>query len=71
MRIENIEIRNCRLFRHAKLSDLPRLAIVVGANGSGKSTLFLTRERNRSPSFQTMLGGIERVASPSSFTKRQ
>jgi predicted ATPase len=40
MRIENIEIRNYRLFRKAKLRDLPRLTIVVGANGSGKSTLF-------------------------------
>ena len=40
MQIESIEIRNYRLFRNATLSDLPRLAIVVGANGSGKSTLF-------------------------------
>lgn len=40
MRIENIEIRNYRLFRDAKLSNLPRLTLVVGANGSGKSTLF-------------------------------
>ena len=38
--IENIEIQNYRLFRRARLSNLPRLAIVVGANGSGKSTLF-------------------------------
>ncbi len=40
MQIESIEIRNYRLFRNATLSDLPRLAVVVGANGSGKSTLF-------------------------------
>ena len=40
MRIENIEIRNYRLFQHATLRDLPQLVIVVGANGSGKSTLF-------------------------------
>ncbi|MEP7013268.1 MAG: AAA family ATPase [Acidobacteriota bacterium] len=40
MQIESIEIRNYRLFHHATLSDLPRLAVVVGANGSGKSTLF-------------------------------
>ena len=40
MRIESIEIRNYRLFRHAQLKDLPELTIVVGANGSGKSTLF-------------------------------
>ena len=40
MQIESIEIRNYRLFRDAKLSNLPRLVVVVGANGSGKSTLF-------------------------------
>lgn len=40
MRIENLEIRNYRLFRDVKLRGLPRLAVVVGANGSGKSTLF-------------------------------
>ena len=40
MRIERLEIRNYRVFRHAVLSDLPRMAVVVGANGSGKSTLF-------------------------------
>lgn len=40
MQIESIEIRNYRLFRDARLADLPRMTIVVGANGSGKSTLF-------------------------------
>lgn len=40
MRIETIELRNYRLFRTARLTKLPPLAIVVGANGSGKSTLF-------------------------------
>ena len=40
MQIEALEIRNYRLFRDTKLTDLPRLTIVVGANGSGKSTLF-------------------------------
>jgi predicted ATPase len=40
MQIETLEIRNYRLFREAKLTNLPRLAVVVGANGSGKSTLF-------------------------------
>jgi len=40
MQIESIEIRNYRLFRDARLSDLPRMTIIVGANGSGKSTLF-------------------------------
>lgn len=40
MQIEALEIANYRLFRDTKLTDLPRLTIVVGANGSGKSTLF-------------------------------
>lgn len=40
MQIESIEIRNYRLFRDARLADLPRMTVVVGANGSGKSTLF-------------------------------
>ena len=40
MQIETLEIRNYRLFRDTKLTDLPRLTIVVGTNGSGKSTLF-------------------------------
>lgn len=40
MQIETLELKNYRLFRHATLSHLPRLAVVVGANGAGKSTLF-------------------------------
>lgn len=40
MQIEALEIRNYRLFRDAKLTNLPQLTVVVGANGSGKSTLF-------------------------------
>jgi len=40
MQIEGIEIRNFRVFRNASLTNLPRLAVLVGANGSGKSTLF-------------------------------
>ena len=40
MQIEEIEIRNYWLFRHARFSNLPRMAVVVGPNGSGKSTLF-------------------------------
>lgn len=40
MQIEALEIRNYRLFRDARQTDLPRLTVVVGANGSGKSTLF-------------------------------
>jgi len=40
VQIETLELKNYRLFRHATLSHLPRLAVVVGANGAGKSTLF-------------------------------
>ena len=40
MQIESIELKNYRLFRHAKFTALPPMAIFVGANGSGKSTLF-------------------------------
>ena len=40
MRIEGIEIKNYRLFRHLVLDDLPRMTVIVGANGSGKTTLF-------------------------------
>ena len=39
MRIEQIEIKNYRSFRHAVFDDLPPMAVVVGANGTGKSTL--------------------------------
>ena len=40
MRIEQIEIRNYRVFRNVKLTKLPSMTVVVGANGTGKSTLF-------------------------------
>jgi predicted ATPase len=40
MQIESIEIKNFRLFRNTKLTNIPRLCVLVGANGTGKSTLF-------------------------------
>ncbi len=40
MQIESLEIRNFRLFKQAKLSNLGRMTVIVGANGTGKSTLF-------------------------------
>jgi len=40
LQIEALEIRNYRLFRDARLTELPSMTVVVGANGSGKSTLF-------------------------------
>lgn len=40
MQIETLELENYRLFRKARLQNLPRMTVIVGANGSGKSTLF-------------------------------
>ena len=40
MRIEQIEIKNYRVFRDVKLTRLSSMAVVIGANGTGKSTLF-------------------------------
>jgi len=40
MQIESIAIKNYRVFRDAKLENIPRLCVLVGANGTGKSTLF-------------------------------
>lgn len=40
MQIESIRIKNYRAFRDAKLENIPRLCVLVGANGTGKSTLF-------------------------------
>lgn len=40
MQIESIEIKNFRLFRDTKVTDISRLCVLVGANGTGKSTLF-------------------------------
>ncbi|MXW56331.1 MAG: DUF4276 family protein [Gemmatimonadales bacterium] len=47
---------------------IPKFQKVSGARLLAKH---LTRERNRSPSFQTTLNGIERLASPSSITDDQ
>ena len=40
MPIEQISIKNYRALQDVKITNLPRLAVVVGANGTGKSTLF-------------------------------
>ncbi len=40
MRIEQIRIRNFRVFKDAVLKNIPGLCVLVGANGTGKSTLF-------------------------------
>ncbi len=39
-KIEAIEVKNYRSFKHLELRDLQPLTVVIGANGSGKSTLF-------------------------------
>ena len=38
--IEQIEIRNYRVFRDVRLTKLPPMTVIIGANGTGKSTLF-------------------------------
>ena len=40
MAIEQISIKNYRVLQDVEITDLPRLAVIVGANGTGKSTLF-------------------------------
>ena len=40
MRIEQIEIKNYRVFRDVRLIKLPPMTVIIGANGTGKSTLF-------------------------------
>ncbi|UCH95071.1 MAG: AAA family ATPase [Candidatus Aminicenantes bacterium] len=40
MRIENIRLKNFKIFQDLHLENLPSLAIFVGANGTGKTTLF-------------------------------
>lgn len=40
MQIETIRLKNYKTFRDLRLTNLPQLAVFVGANGSGKSTLF-------------------------------
>ena len=40
MRIEQIEIKDYRVFRAVRLTKLPSMTVIIGANGTGKSTLF-------------------------------
>jgi len=40
MIIESIRLNNFKNFRDARIDDIPRFCVIVGANGSGKSTLF-------------------------------
>ncbi|VAW50035.1 FIG01209802: hypothetical protein [hydrothermal vent metagenome] len=40
MHIEAIKLKNFKSFKDAKMLDIPKFCVIVGANGSGKSTLF-------------------------------
>ena len=40
MKIESIRLKNFKMFRDVEISDIPSLAVFVGANGCGKTTLF-------------------------------
>lgn len=40
MKIEQLRIKNFRVFRDVDIRNIPPLAIFVGANGTGKSTVF-------------------------------
>jgi predicted ATPase len=40
MRIEQITLKNFRIFKEVTIENLPGFAVFVGVNGSGKSTLF-------------------------------
>jgi len=40
MRIESLRLKNYKSFHDAEMTDIPSLAVIVGANGTGKTTLF-------------------------------
>ncbi len=40
MKIESIRLKNFKTFKSLELTEIPQLAVFVGANGTGKSTLF-------------------------------
>ncbi|MEJ2045816.1 MAG: AAA family ATPase [Reinekea sp.] len=40
MHIESIRLKNFKSFADAKMRNMPKFCVIVGANGSGKSTLF-------------------------------
>ena len=40
MKIEQLRLKNFRVFKELHINDLPNMAVFVGANGTGKSTLF-------------------------------
>ena len=40
MRLVSLRLKNFRAFRDARMDNIPRFSVLVGANGTGKSTLF-------------------------------
>lgn len=40
MKIESIKIENFKVFANAKIDNLPKMCVFLGANGSGKTTFF-------------------------------
>lgn len=40
MKIESLTIKNYKVFKDAKIDDIPSLAVFLGKNGAGKSTFF-------------------------------
>jgi len=40
IRIQNIKIKNYKVFKDVNIGDIPQMAVFVGMNGSGKTTLF-------------------------------
>lgn len=40
MRIESIAVKNFRVFKDMSVSDIPKMAVLLGKNGSGKSSFF-------------------------------
>jgi predicted ATPase len=40
MKIESLELNNFKAFKNAKMDNISRFCVIVGANGTGKSTIF-------------------------------
>lgn len=40
MRIESLQLKNCKSFRNARMENISPRAVVVGLNGAGRTTLF-------------------------------
>ena len=40
MKIESIRIKNYKVFRDVRITNLPKMSVFLGANGSGKTTFF-------------------------------